>query len=198
MRSPAVETNAASSDRSRPVPPGTAGAPPAVSAATRSAEPTMRLAESTSRTSEVVLRSSESHSARGRRPMPRRCTSRTTSFRINGAPGYLTAGVYPDGHVGEVFVRLGKQGSTLSGMADALGIVTTLALQYGAPLPLIVERLRGQHFEPAGLTDDTEIPRTTSVVDYIARRLEIDYLGVAGPDYQTVGPRPSPVPRPDL
>jgi ribonucleoside-diphosphate reductase alpha chain len=145
MRSPAVEINAAPSTESRPPVPQTADP--------RTAQSRVRVA----------------------RPMPRRRTSRTTSFRINGAPGFLTAGVYPDGHVGEVFVRLGKQGSTLSGMADALGIVTTLALQYGVPLPVIVERLRGQHFEPAGLTDDTEIPHTTSVVDYIARRLELDY-----------------------
>jgi ribonucleoside-diphosphate reductase alpha chain len=88
----------------------------------------------------------------------------------------LTAGAHADGQLGEIFLRLGKQGSTLAGLAEAFSIVTSLALQYGVPLDLVVERLRGLRFEPAGVTDDTEIPEATSVMDYLARRLAADFL----------------------
>ena len=110
-----------------------------------------------------------------RRRLPRVRRSYTVSFEVGGAEGTLTAGAHLDGALGEIFLRLGKQGSTLAGVAEAFGIVTSLALQYGAPLEVIVERLRGLHFEPAGFTDDDEIPEATSVMDYIARRLAADF-----------------------
>jgi ribonucleoside-diphosphate reductase alpha chain len=124
----------------------------------------------------VALRSPRSVTLRTeRRRLPRIRPSYTVSFQIGGAEGTLTAGAHADGQLGEIFLRLGKQGSTLAGLAEALSIVTSLALQHGVPLELIVERLRGLRFEPAGPTDDQEIPQATSVMDYVARRLAADF-----------------------
>lgn len=111
-----------------------------------------------------------------RRRLPRTRHSRTVAFEVGGAEGYLTAGVHPDGQLGEIFLRLAKQGSTLAGLAEAFSIVTSLALQHGVPLELITDRLRGLRFEPAGMTDDADIREVTSVMDYIARRLQHDFL----------------------
>lgn len=111
-----------------------------------------------------------------RRRLPRARRSYTVSFQVGGSEGTLTAGAHLDGQLGEIFLRLGKQGSTLAGLAEAFSIVTSLALQYGAPVELIFERLRGQRFEPAGLTDDHEIPEATSIMDYVARRLAADFV----------------------
>ena len=110
-----------------------------------------------------------------RRRLPRIRRSYTMSFQVGGAEGTLTAGAHLDGQLGEIFLRLGKQGSTLAGLAEAFSIVTSLALQHGVPLELIAARLRGLRFEPAGLTDDQEIPEATSVMDYVARRLAADF-----------------------
>lgn len=115
-----------------------------------------------------------------RRRLPRCRASQTTSFQIGGAEGSLTAGTHDDGQLGEIFLRLGKQGSTLAGLAEAFSIVTSLALQYGVPLDLVVDRLRGLRFEPAGITDDADIPQATSVIDYVARRLEADFADTPG------------------
>jgi ribonucleoside-diphosphate reductase alpha chain len=111
-----------------------------------------------------------------RRRLPRSRVSHTTSFQIGGAEGSLTAGTHDDGQLGEIFLRLGKQGSTLAGLAEAFSIVTSLALQYGVPLDLVVDRLRGLRFEPAGVTDDSDVPKAASVIDYVARRLEADFV----------------------
>ncbi len=110
-----------------------------------------------------------------RRRLPRIRPSYTVSFQVGGAEGTLTAGAHLDGQLGEIFLRLGKQGSTLAGLAEAFSIVTSLALQHGVPVELIAARLRGLRFEPAGLTDDHEIPEVTSVMDYVARRLAADF-----------------------
>ena len=110
-----------------------------------------------------------------RRRLPRVRSSYTVSFEVGGAPGTLTAGAHPDGQLGEIFLRLGKQGSTLAGLAEAFSIVTSLGLQHGVPPELLVSRLRGLRFEPAGFTDDAEIPTATSVMDYVARRLAADF-----------------------
>ncbi len=120
----------------------------------------------------VAARSRRSIAIRAeRRRLPRIRPSYTVSFQVGGAEGTLTAGAHLDGQLGEIFLRLGKQGSTLAGLAEAFSIVTSLALQHGVPLELIAARLRGLRFEPAGLTDDHEIPEATSVMDYVARRL---------------------------
>jgi ribonucleoside-diphosphate reductase alpha chain len=98
------------------------------------------------------------------------------SFSVAGAEGYLTAGSYPDDGLGEVFLKLGKQGSTLAGVMDAFSIAISIALQYGVPLETYVQKFTNMRFEPAGMTDDPDIRMAQSVMDYIFRRLALDYL----------------------
>ncbi|MGL4832137.1 MAG: vitamin B12-dependent ribonucleotide reductase [Propionibacteriaceae bacterium] len=100
----------------------------------------------------------------------------TTSFAVGGAEGYLTTGAYDDGRLGEIFVKLGKQGSTLSGVMDALSIAVSVALQYGVPLETYVQKFTNLKFEPAGMTDDPDLRMAGSVIDYVFRRLALDYL----------------------
>jgi ribonucleoside-diphosphate reductase alpha chain len=95
---------------------------------------------------------------------------------VGGAEGYMTAGSYPDDGLGEVFLKLGKQGSTLAGVMDAFSIAISIALQYGVPLETYVQKFTNMRFEPAGMTDDPDIRMAQSVMDYIFRRLALDYL----------------------
>jgi ribonucleoside-diphosphate reductase alpha chain len=88
----------------------------------------------------------------------------------------MTAGSYPDDGLGEVFLKLGKQGSTLAGVMDAFSIAISIALQHGVPLETYVQKFTNMRFEPAGLTDDPDIRMAQSVLDYIFRRLALDYL----------------------
>ena len=111
-----------------------------------------------------------------RRRLPKSRPSRTTSFSVAGAEGYLTAGSYEDGELGEVFLRLGKQGSTLAGVMDAFSIAISIALQYGVPLEAFVSKFVNMRFEPAGMTDDPDIRMSQSIMDYIFRRLALDHL----------------------
>jgi ribonucleoside-diphosphate reductase alpha chain len=111
-----------------------------------------------------------------RKRLPKSRPSRTVSFAVGGAEGYLTAGSYPDDGLGEVFLKLGKQGSTLAGVMDAFSIAISIALQHGVPLETYVSKFTNMRFEPAGLTDDPDIRMAQSVVDYIFRRLALDYL----------------------
>ena len=111
-----------------------------------------------------------------RKRLPKSRVSRTTSFTVGGAEGYMTAGMYEDGSLGEVFLKLGKQGSTLAGVMDAFSISISIALQYGVPLEAFVAKFTNMRFEPAGLTDDADIRMAQSVMDYIFRRLALDYL----------------------
>ena len=111
-----------------------------------------------------------------RQRLPKSRPSRTTSFSVAGAEGYMTAGSYPDNGLGEVFLKLGKQGSTLAGVMDAFSIAVSIALQYGVPLDAFVSKFTNMRFEPAGMTDDADIRMATSVMDYIFRRLALDYL----------------------
>ncbi|MBB6119102.1 vitamin B12-dependent ribonucleotide reductase [Nocardiopsis algeriensis] len=111
-----------------------------------------------------------------RRRLPKKRPSETTSFSVGGAEGYITAGSYPDDGLGEVFMKLGKQGSTLAGVMDAFSIAISIALQYGVPLETYVEKFTNMRFEPAGMTDDPDIRMAQSVVDYIFRRLALDHL----------------------
>ena len=90
--------------------------------------------------------------------------------------GYLTAGSYPDDGLGELFVKLGKQGSTLAGVMDAFALAVSVALQYGVPLETFVEKFTNLRFEPAGPTDDPDIRMAQSIMDYVFRRLALDYL----------------------
>ena len=111
-----------------------------------------------------------------RKRLPKTRPSQTTSFTVGGAEGYMTAGSYPDDGLGEVFLKLGKQGSTLAGVMDAFSIAISIALQYGVPLETYVQKFTNMRFEPAGLTDDPDIRMAQSVMDYIFRRLALDYL----------------------
>ena len=111
-----------------------------------------------------------------RKRLPKTRNSRTTSFQVAGAEGYLTAGIYDDGELGEVFLKLGKQGSTLAGVMDAFSVAISIALQYGVPLEAFVSKFVNMRFEPAGMTDDKDIRMAQSMMDYIFRRLALDYL----------------------
>jgi ribonucleoside-diphosphate reductase alpha chain len=111
-----------------------------------------------------------------RRRLPKSRPSRTTSFSVGGAEGYMTASTYPDDGLGEVFLKLGKQGSTLAGVMDAFSIAISISLQYGVPLQTWVEKFTNMRFEPAGVTDDPDLRIASSVLDYIFRRLALDHL----------------------
>ncbi|SHK23982.1 ribonucleoside-diphosphate reductase class II [Pseudonocardia thermophila] len=111
-----------------------------------------------------------------RKRLPKKRPSQTVSFTVGGAEGYLTAGSYPDDGLGEIFVKLGKQGSTLAGVMDAFSMSISVGLQYGIPLEFYVSKFSNLRFEPAGMTDDPDIRIATSVLDYLFRRLALDYL----------------------
>ncbi|MEV6911017.1 adenosylcobalamin-dependent ribonucleoside-diphosphate reductase [Amycolatopsis sp. NPDC051071] len=111
-----------------------------------------------------------------RKRLPKKRPSQTVSFTVGGAEGYLHAGSYPDDGLGEIFVKLGKQGSTLSGVMDAFSMSISVGLQHGIPLEFYVSKFSNLRFEPAGMTDDPDIRIATSVMDYLFRRLALDYL----------------------
>jgi ribonucleoside-diphosphate reductase alpha chain len=108
--------------------------------------------------------------------LPRRRASSTFAFRVADCEGYVTVGQYDDGRPGEVFMKVSKQGSTLSGVMDAFSISVSLGLQHGVPLSTFVRKYTNMRFEPAGITDDAELRLASSLVDYIFRRLALDYL----------------------
>ncbi len=111
-----------------------------------------------------------------RERLPRRRKSSTFSFRVADCEGYVTVGEYEDGRPGEVFMKVSKQGSTLAGIMDAFSISVSLGLQHGVPLSTYVRKYANMRFEPAGITDDPDLRIATSLVDYIFRRLAVDYL----------------------
>jgi hypothetical protein len=111
-----------------------------------------------------------------RRRLPRQRSATVTRFSVAGSEGYMTASTYPDDGVGEVFLKLGKQGSTLAGVMDAFSIAISVGLQYGIPLESYVAKFTNMRFEPAGITDDPDIRMVSSVMDYIFRRLALDHL----------------------
>ena len=111
-----------------------------------------------------------------RRRLPRQRPAMVTRFSVAGAEGYMTVSNYPDDGVGEVFLKLGKQGSTLAGVMDAFSMAISVGLQYGIPLDSYVAKFTNMRFEPAGLTDDPDIRLASSVMDYIFRRLALDHL----------------------
>ena len=113
-----------------------------------------------------------------RRRLPKKRPSQTVSFTVGGAEGYLTTGSYPDDGLGEIFIKLGKQGSTLAGVMDAFSIAISVGLQYGIPLESYVAKFTNLRFEPAGMTDDPDVRIATSVMDYLFRRIALDYLPV--------------------
>ena len=113
-----------------------------------------------------------------RERLPRKRNSKTFSFRVADCEGYVTVGEYEDGRPGEVFIKVSKQGSTLAGIMDAFSIAVSMGLQHGVPLATFVRKFANMKFEPAGITDDAELRIATSLIDYIARRLALDYLPI--------------------
>jgi ribonucleoside-diphosphate reductase alpha chain len=111
-----------------------------------------------------------------RKRLPKKRPSSTVSFSVGGADGYITASTYPDDGLGEVFLKMSKQGSTLAGVMDAFSVAISIGLQYGVPLETWVSKFTNMRFEPAGMTDDPDIRMASSVMDYIFRRLALDYL----------------------
>ncbi|QLQ39945.1 vitamin B12-dependent ribonucleotide reductase [Micromonospora robiginosa] len=111
-----------------------------------------------------------------RKRLPKKRPSQTVSFSVGGAEGYLTASSYPDDGLGEVFLKMSKQGSTLAGVMDAFSVAISIGLQYGVPLETYVSKFTNMRFEPAGMTDDPDVRMAASVMDYIFRRLALDFL----------------------
>ncbi|MEU8204580.1 vitamin B12-dependent ribonucleotide reductase [Streptosporangium sp. NPDC049046] len=111
-----------------------------------------------------------------RRRMPNQRPSTTTRFTVGGAKGYMTASSYPDDGLGEVFLKMSKQGSTLAGVMDAFSVAISIGLQYGVPLETYVGKFVNMRFDPAGMTDDPDVRIAASVMDYIFRRLALDHL----------------------
>jgi ribonucleoside-diphosphate reductase alpha chain len=111
-----------------------------------------------------------------RKKLPRNRTSKTFEFRVADCKGFVTIGEYEDGRPGEMFLRVSKQGSTLAGIMDAFSISVSYGLQYGVPLRHYIEAFTNTRFEPAGITDDADLRIATSILDYIFRRLAVNYL----------------------
>jgi len=132
------------------------------------------LSDSKGKTTDVAV--AEETQVATRRRLPKSRPAQTTSFSVGGAEGYMTTGAYADGALAEVFLKLGKQGSTLAGVMDSFSIAVSIGLQYGVPLETFVEKFSNLRFEPAGMTDDADIRMAQSMMDYIFRRLALDYL----------------------
>ena len=115
-----------------------------------------------------------------RRKLPNERTSITHKFSVGGHEGYLTVGKYEDGTPGEIFIKMAKEGSTLSGIMDAFALSVSIALQYGVPLRALVDKFANSRFEPSGYTGNPEIRYAKSIVDYIGRWLGGKFIS---PDY---------------
>jgi ribonucleoside-diphosphate reductase alpha chain len=111
-----------------------------------------------------------------RRKLPDERSARTHKFSIAGHEGYLTVGLYDDGQPGEIFLRMAKEGSTVSGLMDTIATMTSIALQYGVPLKALVDKFSHTRFEPSGFTNSREIPIAKSVTDYVFRFLGNRFL----------------------
>ena len=112
----------------------------------------------------------------GRRVLPVTRRSVTHKFAVGGFEGYLTVGLFEDDVPGEIFIKMSKEGSTLSGLIQGFCRAFSLALQYGLPVPAAVDRFRGMRFEPSGPTSNPDIPEASSILDYVARYIELHYV----------------------
>jgi ribonucleoside-diphosphate reductase alpha chain len=111
-----------------------------------------------------------------RRRLPEERKALTHKFSVGGHEGYLTVGMYDDGTAGEIFVRMSKQGSVVSGLMDSFATAISLALQYGVPLQVLVDKFSHTRFEPSGWTTNKEIPMAKSIMDYIFRWMALKLL----------------------
>ncbi len=112
-----------------------------------------------------------------RRRLPTERTAITHKFEIAGHEGYITVGLYPDGQPGEIFLKMAKEGSTVSGLMDTVATLASVALQYGVPMKDLVSKFAHVRFEPAGFTGNSEIPIAKSIVDYVFRWMGSRFLG---------------------
>jgi len=106
-----------------------------------------------------------------RQKLPEERNSLTHKFTVGGHEGYITVGMYKDGRPGEVFIKMAKEGSTLSGVMDGLALSLSIGLQYGVPLKVLVDKLINMRFEPSGITENPEIRFASSLLDYVGRWL---------------------------
>ncbi len=130
-----------------------------------------------------------------RERLPDERRSITHKFSIGGQEGYITAGLYEDGRPGEIFVKMSKEGSTVSGLMDTVALLTSVTLQYGVPIHDLSRKLKNTRFEPYGRTNNPQIPWTTSIVDYIFRWLELKFAPEAaseGPPERGITPSSNP------
>ena len=112
-----------------------------------------------------------------RETLPSTRKSVTHKFAIGGHEGYLTIGLFADGRPGELFIKMSKEGSTLSGLIQGFCRAFSLTLQHGLPAADAAERFRGMRFEPMGATSNPDIPEALSILDYVARYLDVNYCG---------------------
>ena len=131
-----------------------------------------------------------------RRKLPDERESITHKFSIGGHEGYITVGKYEDGSPGEIFITMAKEGSTISGLMDSFATMTSLALQHGVPLQLLVDKFTHTRFEPSGFTKNPEIPMAKSIMDYIFKWLAIKFLSRDSQEQAGVIKRDEPAPPP--
>jgi ribonucleoside-diphosphate reductase alpha chain len=103
-------------------------------------------------------------------------TAVTHKFDIAGHEGYMTVGLFEDGQPGELFITMAKEGSTIGGLMDSIGTLTSIALQYGVPLEALVKKFAHQRFEPSGFTKNPEIRNASSITDYVFRWLALQFV----------------------
>jgi ribonucleoside-diphosphate reductase alpha chain len=138
----------------------------------------------------------------GREPLRRRLPDERKAivhhFSVGGHEGYLMVGLYEDGQPGEIFIRMAKEGSTIAGLMDSLGIAVSLALQYHVPLSVLCQKFSHTRFEPSGWTGVKEIGYAKSIMDYIGRYLALKFLpheassSGAGEDIRILEAAPAP------
>jgi ribonucleoside-diphosphate reductase alpha chain len=158
---------------------------------------------STTRDKSAVLETLGIAPSAVRRKLPDERESITHKFSIGGHEGYITVGKYEDGTPGEIFITMAKEGSTISGLMDSFATMTSLALQHGVPLQLLVDKFTHTRFEPSGFTRNPEIPMTKSIMDYLFKWLAIKFLdrnaqehaGVILRDDAATSNTPTPTPR---
>jgi ribonucleoside-diphosphate reductase alpha chain len=133
-----------------------------------------------------------------RRKLPDERESITHKFSIGGHEGYITVGKYEDGAPGEIFITMAKEGSTISGLMDSFATMTSLALQHGVPLQLLIDKFTHTRFEPSGFTKNPEIPMAKSIMDYIFKWLAIKFLARDAQEEAGVIKRDEPAPPPNV
>jgi ribonucleoside-diphosphate reductase alpha chain len=156
---------------------------------------------STSGKSDSPGQAADSRPLRHKLPDERR--SITHKFDIAGHEGYITAGMYEDGQPGEIFITMSKEGSTISGLMDSFATAVSMAMQYGVPLRVLVDKFSHMRFEPSGFTRNPDIPMAKSIMDYIFRWLATKFLdgqaqtevGVVNRDADELAEVPAPAPK---